>query len=136
MTSPHPVFAVCSSDARFQGKDTAIGGKEKSRAPVRPNTSRVDYPIQVMEGDELRTEAAAASDSAAGDTANRISAASNVAEVSRTAAIGPTEPCAEKSKDATHPPLNKWQTFWTGVLHIDTAKIEPWIAARNALGVA
>jgi uncharacterized membrane protein YccC len=89
-----------------------------------------------MEGDELRTEAAAASDSAAGDTANRISAASNVAEVSRTAAIGPTEPCAEKSKDATHPPLNKWQTFWTGVLHIDTAKIEPWIAARNALGVA
>jgi len=36
----------------------------------------------------------------------------------------------------THPPLNKWQTFWRGVLHIDTAKIDPWIALRNTVGVA
>jgi uncharacterized membrane protein YccC len=35
-----------------------------------------------------------------------------------------------------HPPLNRWQTFWRGVLHIDTAKIDPWIALRNTVGVA
>ena len=89
-----------------------------------------------MEGDELRTEAAAANDSAAGDNANRAAPVPSVAEVSRNKATGLTKPSAEKSKDATHPPLNKWQTFWNGVVHIDTAKIEPWIAARNALGVA
>jgi uncharacterized membrane protein YccC len=40
----------------------------------------------------------------------------------------------EKSKQT--PQLNKWQTFWHGVLHVDTAKIEPWIGLRNAVGVA
>jgi len=34
------------------------------------------------------------------------------------------------------PPLSKWKTFWRGVLHVDTAKMDPWIAARNAMGVA
>ncbi len=34
------------------------------------------------------------------------------------------------------PPPSKWRAFWTGVLHVDHAKMEPWIAARNAVGVA
>ncbi len=32
-------------------------------------------------------------------------------------------------------PLNKWQAFWQGVLHVDTAKMQPWIGLRNAVGV-
>jgi uncharacterized membrane protein YccC len=43
-------------------------------------------------------------------------------------------PREAKSKET--PQLNKWQVFWRGVLHVDTAKMEPWIAARNAVGVA
>src|SRR6266403_1636465 len=31
---------------------------------------------------------------------------------------------------------NKWEKFWRGVLHVDTAKMDPWTAARNAIGVA
>src|ERR1700747_2133710 len=27
------------------------------------------------------------------------------------------------------PALNKWQRFWRGVLHVDTAKMDPWTAA-------
>jgi uncharacterized membrane protein YccC len=34
------------------------------------------------------------------------------------------------------PPLNKWEAFWRGIFHVDTAKMEPWIALRNAMGVA
>jgi len=45
-------------------------------------------------------------------------------------------PSATKPEPPPHPPLNKWQTFWRGVLHIDTAKIDPWIALRNTVGVA
>jgi uncharacterized membrane protein YccC len=42
-----------------------------------------------------------------------------------------------KSVEASqlHPQLNKWQTFWQGIVHIDTAKMEPWIGLRNAAGV-
>ena len=43
---------------------------------------------------------------------------------------------AAKPESSFHPPLNKWQTFWRGVLHIDAAKIDPWIALRNMIGVA
>src|SRR6202040_2713454 len=31
---------------------------------------------------------------------------------------------------------NKWEKFWRGVLHVDTTKMDPWTAARNAIGVA
>jgi uncharacterized membrane protein YccC len=41
-----------------------------------------------------------------------------------------------QTKPTETPPLNKWQAFWRGVLHMDTAKIDPWIALRNAMGVA
>ena len=43
---------------------------------------------------------------------------------------------AKSTKADVTPALNKWETFWRGVLHVDAAKIEPWIALRNALGVA
>src|SRR5580704_10040599 len=41
-----------------------------------------------------------------------------------------------QAKPAEPPALNKWQKFWRGVLHVDTAKMDPWTAARNAIGVA
>jgi uncharacterized membrane protein YccC len=41
-----------------------------------------------------------------------------------------------EAKPKETPPLNKWQTFWQGVLHVDTAKMEPWIGLRNAAGVS
>src|ERR1700720_4309670 len=44
------------------------------------------------------------------------------------------DPLTAKRQD-TQPP-RKWQVFGRGVLHIDAAKMEPWIALRNAMGVA
>jgi uncharacterized membrane protein YccC len=41
-----------------------------------------------------------------------------------------------QAKPTEAPALNKWQKFWRGVLHVDTAKMDPWTAARNAIGVA
>jgi len=41
-----------------------------------------------------------------------------------------------QAKPTEPPALNKWQKFWRGVLHVDTAKMDPWTAARNAIGVA
>jgi uncharacterized membrane protein YccC len=38
-----------------------------------------------------------------------------------------------KSQEA--PQLNKWQTFWRGVLLVDATKMQPWVALRNAVGV-
>ncbi len=32
--------------------------------------------------------------------------------------------------------LSKWQVFWQGILHVDTAKMDRWIALRNGMGVA
>jgi uncharacterized membrane protein YccC len=43
---------------------------------------------------------------------------------------------AAQAKPQDAPPSSKWKIFWLGVLHFDTAKMDPWIAARNALGVA
>jgi uncharacterized membrane protein YccC len=43
---------------------------------------------------------------------------------------------AKSTKADIAPALNKWETFWRGVLRVDAAKMEPWIALRNALGVA
>ena len=32
--------------------------------------------------------------------------------------------------------IDKWQSFWRGVFHVDTSKLDPWIALRNAVGVS
>jgi uncharacterized membrane protein YccC len=42
---------------------------------------------------------------------------------------------ARDAKSQETPQLNKWQTFWRGVLHVDTAKMQPWVGLRNAVGV-
>ena len=46
------------------------------------------------------------------------------------------QPSSDQTKSTDPPDLNKWQTFQRGVLHVDTAKMDPWTAARNAIGVA
>jgi uncharacterized membrane protein YccC len=48
----------------------------------------------------------------------------------------PNIPAAIQTTPKETPPPSKWKIFWLGVLHFDTAKMDPWIAARNALGVA
>lgn len=65
----------------------------------------------------------------AGDPASEQDAAALLADVQGAAPAN-----LRKPKDT--PPLDKWQTFWRGVLHVDIAKMEPWIALRNAMGVA
>jgi uncharacterized membrane protein YccC len=41
----------------------------------------------------------------------------------------------QDAKPQEPPKLDKWQTFWRGVVHVDIAKMEPWIGLRNAFGV-
>jgi hypothetical protein len=53
----------------------------------------------------------------------------------RDAAPQQAESLAPGSKSTETPRLNKWQTFWRGVVHVDMAKMEPWIGLRNAFGV-
>src|SRR5450631_4515968 len=48
----------------------------------------------------------------------------------------PNIPAAIQTTPKETPPRSKWKIFWLGVLHFDTAKMDPWIAARNALAVA
>jgi uncharacterized membrane protein YccC len=85
----------------------------------------------VTQGDKLRTEAGP-STSAEVTTPGAAEAPSHAnAPIASAPAITPQKP-----KDSADTPLNKWQSFWAGVFHVDTAKIEPWIAARNAVGVA
>src|ERR1035438_9027922 len=69
---------------------------------------------------------------------NRAGAGDPASERPATAPLGDAQggASANLQKPKNTPPLNKWQTFWRGVLHVDTAKMEPWIALRNAMGVA
>jgi uncharacterized membrane protein YccC len=92
-----------------------------------------------MEGDNLPAETdPEAATNGSGLAPNERTTASGTAETESAglAFTAPAKTEIPKPKDPAHPPLNKWQTFWSGVLHIDTAKIEPWIAARNTFGVA
>jgi uncharacterized membrane protein YccC len=41
-----------------------------------------------------------------------------------------------ETKIEAPPQLNKWQSFWRGALRVDTAKMQPSIALRNAVGVS
>jgi uncharacterized membrane protein YccC len=103
---------------------------------------RVDYPEKQMEheeepriGRELRALDGAASTSTDQDAevANDRAPSQNAVDARIDVQNVPT---SGKTKPKEPPPLNKWQTFWRGVFHVDTAKMEPWIALRNALGVA
>src|SRR5262249_47261933 len=105
---------------------------ERNRVPpFRANPSRLDYSIHVTDGNKLHTEAAPTPGGVSPE-AQPAQTMPNVPVPSRL--NGEVQP--QKTKDNAPAPLNKWQSFWAGVLHIDTTKIEPWIAARNALGVA
>jgi uncharacterized membrane protein YccC len=121
------------SDARFQAKGTA-GLTQKGLPPANCARApcRVDYSNHLMESDEeLRTETdppGTASEARASETAQQRSEPAG--KTNRHSA-----PLESKPKELSHAPLNKWQSFWGGVLHIDVAKIDPWIALRNAAGV-
>ena len=128
-------------------KDTGATRKQTKEMPGtksrrHPADSIILIPDgrRLMEGEEkLRTEAAPASAGSA-PLAARQSADGPAGDRSQgpSDAAGPhvagSAPEATP-KDVSHPPLNKWQTFWRGVIHIDTTKLEPWIAVRNAIGV-
>jgi uncharacterized membrane protein YccC len=99
---------------------------------------RLDYPERAMEDREPDAEERHDSKNP-GAIASR--AQNNTMDVAdhRAAAQGAggerggTRPREKKSEET--PQLNKWQSFWRGVLRVDTAKMEPWIALRNAVGV-
>src|SRR5271155_1381699 len=109
------------------------------RAPTVANAARngrrVDYSKCVMEGDEkLHTEEPPDRESV-GSVAGGLDGNGPDAAADRGASppAGDMRAGAAKSKET--PQLNKWLAFWQGVLHVDTAKMQPWIGLRNAVGV-
>jgi uncharacterized membrane protein YccC len=103
----------------------------------------LDYPEMQMasEQDAPMNQPQTGSGSSAALTSadpNRAGAGDPASERPATAPLGDAQggASANLQKPKNTPPLNKWQTFWRGVLHVDTAKMEPWIALRNAMGVA
>jgi uncharacterized membrane protein YccC len=100
----------------------------------------VDYSNQVTQRDEdlHSEEAPAAAVSRPGPGGSTIIEPHAVAPDTSGTAVPSNDvgPSAANPKQAPHPPLNKWQSFWRGILQVDAAKMEPWIAARNAAGVA
>ena len=99
------------------------------------NDFRVDYSSGAMEGDEKlhteeRPDRGGASSIAGGPDGDAQLAAAD------RGASPPVGIRAGEAKSQGTPQLNKWQAFWRGVLHVDTAKMEPWIGLRNAVGVS
>jgi uncharacterized membrane protein YccC len=100
---------------------------------------RVDYSSQVTQGDKLYPpEAPAGVVSPPGPGGSTTMEARAVAPDTSGTSVpsNNVRPSAANPKQTSHPPLNKWQSFWRGILHVDTAKMQPWIAVRNAGGVA
>jgi uncharacterized membrane protein YccC len=106
-------------------------------------THPVDYPEMQMERDEEPRNYHGQNDRdarGASTAANQNSAVASEVAPSQNAidarddAQSVTAP--SQTKPIEVPRLNKWQTFWRGVLHVDNTKMEPWIALRNAMGVA
>jgi uncharacterized membrane protein YccC len=58
------------------------------------------------------------------------------AQINVRSEAAPSEVAPRQTKPKEPPAPNKWQKFWRGVLHVDTAKMDPWTAVRNAMGVA
>ena len=101
----------------------------------------VDYSKRVTKGDEkLHAEAPEVSVNGGHVAADREAASArdgqSVAPSTSARRTDESPEPATKPKDGPHPPLNKWLVFWRGVLHVDVAKMEPWIGLRNAVGVA
>jgi len=104
---------------------------------------RVDYPeMQMKHEEEPRTnrEENRARTSGASTGADQTVDVASEPAPSQNAPGAPIDaqglPASSPTKPQAPPALNKFQTFWRGVQHVDTAKMEPWIALRNALGVA
>ncbi len=104
---------------------------------------RVDYPEKQMEHEEeLRTNReenrarTGAASTGADQTVDVVSEPAPSQNVPDAPVDAQSVPASSPTKPQAPPALNKFQTFWRGVLHVDTAKMEPWIALRNALGVA
>jgi uncharacterized membrane protein YccC len=102
---------------------------------------RVDYPEMQMERNEEPRNDRGQNDARRASTAadEKPAVASEVARSqnaidARNDAQSITTPRETKPIEA--PQLNKWQTFWRGVLHVDKTKMQPWVALRNAMGVA
>lgn len=106
-------------------------------------TCRVDYPEMQMERDQEPRDYHGQNDrdargaSTAADqklaVASEVAPSQNAIDAGNDA-LSVTAPSEAKPIEA--PQLNKWQTFWRGVLHVDKTKMQPWVALRNAMGVA
>jgi uncharacterized membrane protein YccC len=93
--------------------------EEQPQANLRQNGGGSSNPLSTAEGNQ--------------PLARELAPVQGAAEA-RSDSQSIADPDTTKPKEA--PPLNKWQAFWRGVLHVDTAKMDPWIATRNAIGVA
>src|SRR5580692_11620862 len=96
---------------------------------------RVDYPEKQMEHEEeprINREENRARTGAASTGADQTVDVASEPVPSQNVAGAPVDAQSVRASIPTKanepPPLNKWQTFWRGVLHVDTAKMEPWIA--------
>jgi uncharacterized membrane protein YccC len=106
-------------------------------------TCRVDYPEMQMERDEEprndhgQNDRDARRASTAADkkpvVASEVAPSQNAIDARNDAQ---SVPAPSETKPIEAPQLNKWQTFWRGVLHVDKTKMQPWVALRNAMGVA
>jgi uncharacterized membrane protein YccC len=111
-------------------------------------TCRVDYPEKQMghEGEprtdqqqkRATTGADATSTNPNMEAGNELASLQNAvdARINARGEAAQNEAPSGQTKPAERMALNKWQTFWRGVLHVDTGKMDPWTAARNAMGVA
>jgi uncharacterized membrane protein YccC len=111
-------------------------------------TCRVDYPEKQMEHEEeprtdqernrARTGAASTSMNENMEAGSELAPSENAgdARIDAPSEAAQSEAAPSQTKPTEPPALNKWQTFWQGVLHVDTGKMDPWIAVRNAIGVA
>jgi uncharacterized membrane protein YccC len=86
-----------------------------------------------------------AGSTASGPHGNAQAPADSSSNAPRADDSGGAAPDTRILRDAAHsrdakiektPQLRKWQTFWRGALHVDIAKMQPWIALRNAVGVS
>ena len=111
---------------------------------------RVDYPERPMKREgKLRAQASRGQGDAGSTPSSPHGQAQAPADFSGNAPgaddPGGAAPDTRIPRDAAHsrdtkiektPQLRKWQTFWRGALHVDLAKMQPWIALRNAVGVS
>src|ERR1700731_3118505 len=117
-----------------------MGHDEEPRTGQEQNGARTGAASTGTNEDMLLAGSDAGSSQTADDAridgpsrATRSEAAPSAAASSPTK---PTEAPALNKWQSNKWQSNKWEKFWRGVLHVDTTKMDPWTAARNAIGVA